>query len=67
MLTDDGDVPVTDLLARTAIELGSELRAAAEFYSTQFSSDVVTMGVVAGPLAPLPGFVEALRPPPASS
>ena len=57
---DDGDLPVADLLRRTASELGSELRAAAEFYSTQFGSDPVTTGVVAGPLAPLPGFVEAL-------
>ncbi len=57
---DEGDVPVADLLARTALELGAELRAAAEFYSTQFGPDVVTTGVVAGPLAPLPGFVEAL-------
>ena len=56
----EGDVPVADLLARTALELGAELRAAAEFYSTQFGPDVVTTGVVAGPLAPLPGFVEAL-------
>lgn len=59
-LVSDGDVTVADLLKRTAIELGSELRAAAEFYSTQFASDAVTRGVVAGPLAPLPGFVEAL-------
>jgi type IV pilus assembly protein PilM len=56
----EGDVPVADLLTRTALELGAELRAAAEFYSTQFGPDVVTTGVVAGPLAPLPGFVEAL-------
>jgi type IV pilus assembly protein PilM len=56
----DGEVSVADLLTRTAIELGSELRAAAEFYSTQFGSDIVTSGVVAGPLAPLPGFLEAL-------
>ena len=51
---------VTELLARTAHELGSELRAAAEFYSTQFASEPVTTGVVAGSLAPLPGFVQAL-------
>jgi type IV pilus assembly protein PilM len=51
---------VAELLARTAAELGSELRAAAEFYSTQFGSDLVTTGVVAGSLAPLPGFVQAL-------
>lgn len=56
----DGDLPVADLLKRTAMELGSELRAAAEFYSSQFDSGVVTTGVVAGALAPLPGFVEAL-------
>ncbi len=59
-LAGDGDIPVADLLTRAARELGSELRAAAEFYSTQFGSDAVTAGVVAGPLAPLPGFVEAL-------
>ncbi|HWE10494.1 MAG TPA: pilus assembly protein PilM [Solirubrobacteraceae bacterium] len=57
---DEGEQAVADLLARTAAELGSELRAAAEFYSTQFASDIVTAGVVAGPLAPLPGFVQAL-------
>ncbi len=51
---------VADLLSRTAAELGSELRAAAEFYSMQFGSDIVRTGVVAGPLAPLPGFVQAL-------
>jgi type IV pilus assembly protein PilM len=56
----DGDLSVSDLLTRTAVELGSELRAAAEFYSTQFGPDIVTNGVVAGPLAPLPGFLEAL-------
>jgi type IV pilus assembly protein PilM len=56
----DGDISVDDLLKRAALELGSELRAAAEFYSMQFGSDVVTTGVVSGPLAPLPGFVEAL-------
>ena len=59
-LVDAADLPVADLLKRTALELGSELRAAAEFYSTQYGSDIVTAGVVAGPLAPLPGFVEAL-------
>jgi type IV pilus assembly protein PilM len=57
---DGGDLPVADLLRRTAAELGSELRAAAEFYSTQFGSGIVSCGIVAGPLAPLPGFVEAL-------
>jgi type IV pilus assembly protein PilM len=56
----DGDLPVADLLARTAAELGSELRAAAEFYATQFGTGAVTAGVVAGPLAPLPGFIPAL-------
>jgi type IV pilus assembly protein PilM len=56
----DGDITVTDLLKRAALELGSEVRAAAEFYSTQFGSETVTTGVVAGALAPLPGFVEAL-------
>lgn len=56
----DGDIRVADLLRRAALELGSELRAAAEFYSTQFGSEIVTTGVVAGPLAPLPGFVQAL-------
>jgi len=54
------DREVRSLLSRTAAELGSELRAAAEFYANQFGSGVVTAGVVAGPLAPLPGFVEAL-------
>jgi type IV pilus assembly protein PilM len=56
----DGELPVADLLQRVALELGSELRAAAEFYSTQYGSDVVGLGVVAGPLAPVPGFVETL-------
>jgi type IV pilus assembly protein PilM len=56
----DGDIAVADLLKRAALELGSELRAAAEFYSTQFGSEIVTTGVVAGALAPLPGFVDAL-------
>lgn len=51
---------VADVLRRLAAELGSELRAAAEFYSNQFGSGVVTAGVIAGPLAPLPGFAEAL-------
>jgi type IV pilus assembly protein PilM len=57
---DESEHAVADLLERTAAELGSELRAAAEFYSTQFGSDLVTSGVVAGPLASLPGFVQAL-------
>jgi type IV pilus assembly protein PilM len=54
------DQDVFALLARSAVELGSELRAAAEFYSTQFGSGVVSAGVVTGQLAPLPGFVESL-------
>ncbi|MGA2929060.1 MAG: pilus assembly protein PilM [Solirubrobacteraceae bacterium] len=49
-----------DLLARTATELGTELRTAAEFYSTQFGAGPVATGVVAGPLAPLPGFIDAV-------
>ena len=32
------DIAVADLLQRVALELGSELRAAAEFYSTQYGS-----------------------------
>jgi type IV pilus assembly protein PilM len=56
----EAEEEVAELLARTAVELGSELRAAAEFYSTQFGSELVTSGVVAGSLAPLPGFVQAL-------
>lgn len=55
-----GDKAVRDLLTRTAKELGSELRGAAEFYSTQFGSGPVATGMVAGPLAPIPGFVEAI-------
>jgi type IV pilus assembly protein PilM len=55
-----GDRTVRDLLARTAMELGSEIRGAAEFYSTQFGNGAVTAGILAGPLATLPGFVEAL-------
>lgn len=54
------DRDVTDLLSRVAVELGSELRTAAEFYANQFGSGMVTSGIVAGPLAPLPGFVDAL-------
>jgi type IV pilus assembly protein PilM len=57
---DEDGREVATLLARAAVELGSELRAAAEFYATQFASETVTTGVVAGPLAPVPGFVEAL-------
>jgi type IV pilus assembly protein PilM len=55
-----GDQDIFALLSRTAVELGSELRAAAEFYSTQFGSGIVTAGVVTGPLAPVPGFVDSL-------
>jgi type IV pilus assembly protein PilM len=55
-----GDQDIFALLGRTAAELGSELRAAAEFYSTQFGSGIVTAGVVTGPLAPVPGFVDSL-------
>ena len=47
------------LLGRVASELGSELRAAAEFYGTQ-SGLVVSEGIVTGALAPLRGFVPAL-------
>lgn len=57
---EEGALPVAELLKHTALELGSELRAAAEFYATQFGG-VVSTGVVAGALAPLPGFVEALE------
>jgi type IV pilus assembly protein PilM len=57
---DAGDRAVRDLLARIAMDLGSELRGAAEFYSTQFGNGAVTAGILAGPLATLPGFVEAL-------
>jgi type IV pilus assembly protein PilM len=57
---DEAERSVAELLTRTAIELGSELRAAAEFYATQFGSGMITSGVVAGPLASLPGFVDAL-------
>jgi type IV pilus assembly protein PilM len=56
----EADRIARDLLSRTAAELGSELRAAAEFYATQFGTGAVTTGVVTGQLAPLPGFVEAL-------
>lgn len=56
----DRDQDVFALLSRSAVELGSELRAAAEFYSTQFGSGIVTAGVVTGALAPLPGYVESL-------
>jgi type IV pilus assembly protein PilM len=54
------DRDLAALLSRTASELGSELRAAGEFYSTQAGNAVVTAGVITGPLAPLPGFLDAL-------
>ena len=47
------------VLGRIADELGTELRAAAEFFGTQ-SGATVSAGVITGPLAPLRGFVEAL-------
>jgi type IV pilus assembly protein PilM len=47
------------VLGRVADELGSELRAAADFFGTQ-SDATVTAGVITGTLAPLRGFVEAL-------
>jgi type IV pilus assembly protein PilM len=58
--TDERGEAVDRLLTRTAQELGSDLRAAAEFYSTQFGSAAVTTGVLAGPLAAAPGFIDAL-------
>jgi type IV pilus assembly protein PilM len=58
--TDADDQTVRDLVARTARELGSELRKATEFYSTQFGTGPVTTGMLAGPLAPIPGFIGAL-------
>jgi len=50
---------VGKVLGRIADELGSELRAAAEFFETQ-SGEAVSAGVITGSLAPLRGFVEAL-------
>ena len=47
------------LLARVAGELGSELRAAAEFYGNQ-SGVTISEAIVTGPLARLKGFVPAL-------
>ena len=47
------------LLGQVATELGSELRATAEFYGTQ-SGLTVSEGIVTGALAPLRGFVPAL-------
>ncbi len=47
------------VLGRVADELGSELRAAADFFGTQ-SGVTVTAGVITGSLAPMRGFVEAL-------
>jgi type IV pilus assembly protein PilM len=55
-----GDQDIFALLSRIAAELGAELRAAAEFYATQFGSGIVSAGVVTGQLAPVPGFVESL-------
>ena len=55
-----GDQDIFALLSRIAAELGAELRAAAEFYATQFGSGLVSAGVVTGQLAPVPGFVESL-------
>jgi type IV pilus assembly protein PilM len=51
---------VGDLVARTASDLGSELRKATEFYSTQYGSGSVNTGMLAGPLTTIPGFVDAL-------
>jgi type IV pilus assembly protein PilM len=50
---------VGKVLGRVADELGSELRAAAEFFGTQ-ADEAVSAGIITGPLAPLRGFVEAL-------
>jgi type IV pilus assembly protein PilM len=47
------------VLHRVAAELGSELRTAAEFFSTQ-SGQTVSAGVITGQLASLRGFAEAL-------
>ncbi len=47
------------LLGQVATELGSELRAASEFYGTQAGA-TVGEGIVTGTLAPLRGFVPAL-------
>jgi type IV pilus assembly protein PilM len=47
------------VLGRVADELGSELRAAADFFGSP-SDATVTSGVITGTLAPLRGFVEAL-------
>jgi type IV pilus assembly protein PilM len=55
--TEARDVGV--VLAGVATELGSELRAAAEFYDTQ-SGATVNDGIITGALAPLPGFADAL-------
>jgi type IV pilus assembly protein PilM len=57
---DDRSEAVDRVLSRTAQELGSDIRAAAEFYSTQFASAPVATGVLAGPLAAAPGFIDAL-------
>lgn len=50
---------VRELLAHAARELGTELRTAAEFYANQYASPV-SAGVVTGPLAQIPGFVDAV-------
>lgn len=47
------------VLNRIAAELGSELRAAAEFFGTQAGA-TVSDGIITGALAPLRGFVDAL-------
>lgn len=47
------------VLHRIADELGSELRTAADFFSTQ-SGQTVSAGVITGELASLRGFAEAL-------
>lgn len=58
--SDPGDArEVGVVLSRIADELGSELRAAADFFSTQ-SGETVATGVITGPLSPLRGFAEAL-------
>jgi type IV pilus assembly protein PilM len=47
------------VLGRVADELGTELRAAADFFGTQAGA-TVNAGVITGALAPLRGFVDAL-------
>lgn len=53
------DQEIVQLLDRAAADLGAELRAASEFYATQFGTPVIS-GAVVGPLATLPGFVQSL-------